>query len=234
MRKILPIALLSCLVAQPIHAEDGSGFSGDVAFTTDYVFRGVSQTLEDPAIQAGLSWAHHSGFFVGAWGSNVDFVPSGEPDDGADIELDLYVGYGMQLNDEWSAEVRVLRYIYPGTVQGVNYNYNELEVAATWNDQISFLVAYSNDIFATNQDGTYFNVSGSWGLPSDFSLNAGIGYSFLSRNVGEDYMDYVVGVSRDFGSVGVSLDYFGTDSNGRDNYGETADGRLVLTAGLSF
>ena len=63
-------------------------FSVTPTLTSDYDFRGVTQTLEDPAIQLGLNYNHESGFYAGLWGSNVDFGP-GKPN----IEIDAFAGF---------------------------------------------------------------------------------------------------------------------------------------------
>ena len=63
--------------------EAESPISWSVAATSDYVFRGASQTDEGPALQAGLTYTAPAGFYVGAWASNVDFG-SGGPN----VELD--------------------------------------------------------------------------------------------------------------------------------------------------
>ena len=47
--------------------------TGNAAVVSDYNWRGITQTSQDPALQAGIDYAHDSGFYLGAWGSNVDF-----------------------------------------------------------------------------------------------------------------------------------------------------------------
>ncbi|WP_022974490.1 TorF family putative porin, partial [Xanthomonas maliensis] len=75
-------ALLLSSVAPLAHAEEASTaspLSGTFAVTSDYVFRGISQTNGDPAFQAGLTYKHPSGFYAAAWTSNVD-PGEGDPD----------------------------------------------------------------------------------------------------------------------------------------------------------
>ena len=88
MHKLIRSSLAAGLLAAPMLAN--AEISANVALTSDYVWRGVSQTLEDPAIQGGFDYAHDSGFAAGVWASNVDFYETGDiDDDGADMELDL-------------------------------------------------------------------------------------------------------------------------------------------------
>ncbi|WP_017171143.1 TorF family putative porin, partial [Xanthomonas phaseoli] len=65
-----------------------SPFSGTFAVTSDYLFRGISQTNEEPAFQAGLTYKTPFGLYLGTWTSNVDFG-AGDPD----WEVDGFVGY---------------------------------------------------------------------------------------------------------------------------------------------
>lgn len=80
---------LTTVGAQVAHAE----VSTDVALTSDYVWRGVSQTDQNPALQAGAEYAQAIGVYVGVWGSNVDFAedvedPARIEPDGAAVPLD--------------------------------------------------------------------------------------------------------------------------------------------------
>ena len=104
---ILGAALAVCL-ALPAQAGDKKlNLSANVALTTDYVFRGISQTLNDPAVQGGFD-ATYGLFYAGVWGSNVDFG-AGSP---ADLELDWYGG----IRPTWKSlnfDVGVIYYNYP-------------------------------------------------------------------------------------------------------------------------
>jgi uncharacterized protein (TIGR02001 family) len=94
---ILSAALVGGLALPAQAGELGLGASA--ALTTDYVFRGVSQTTQNPAVQASLD-ATYGIFYLGAWGSNVDFggtVPPAVPQDIANIEIDYYAG----ITPEW-------------------------------------------------------------------------------------------------------------------------------------
>ena len=70
--------------------ESTSPFSASFGVTTDYVFRGVSQTDEDPTLQAGFTYTSPVGLYAGVWGSGVDFG-----DGGPDAEVDYLIGYAF-------------------------------------------------------------------------------------------------------------------------------------------
>ena len=83
--------------------------TGNVSLTSDYVWRGSSQTREKPAVQAGVKYAHDSGFYASAWGSNVKF----KPDNNASSEFDIALGWSGKLAEDWALDAYYLRYQYP-------------------------------------------------------------------------------------------------------------------------
>jgi len=123
----------TCLIALPAFAQSaddaskgkffGGEFSANVAITTDYTFRGISQSGGDAAIQGGFDWASDL-FYVGTWASTVDFNDdlenpfTGEQiSDGSSLEIDFYAGYTPSLGD-LSLDFGVTYYLYPDAPQG--------------------------------------------------------------------------------------------------------------------
>ncbi len=204
--------------------EAESPISWSVAATSDYVFRGASQTDEGPALQAGLTYTAPAGFYVGAWASNVDFG-SGGPN----VELDTYIGYNTDLGDEFvNLDVMLNRYNYLGG-NGSDLAYNELIGKLTFGGVVSLSAGYTNDVWASGEDGWYLGAGAAIPLPSDYSLNVNVGQSMFDSSVARNYLDYGVSVSKSWGNVGVSLGYVGTSRDGDENFGELADDRAVLT-----
>ena len=228
----LSLALAAALLAAPVTgfaqeaAEEESPFTWNAAVTSDYVFRGVSQTDENPALQLGADFSFGSGFYIGAWGSNVDFGA-----DNDDIELDTYIGWNTDLSDVWNLDLMINRYNYFGAEDYVSsIDYNEFLATAAYDETYSFTFGYTNDVFASGEDGFYYAASGTWEVGNGFSLGAGVGYNvFDDATDVEDYTDYSLSLSRDFGPVNASLGYYGTNDDGDTNFGATADDRLVLT-----
>ena len=136
---ILSAALIGGL-ALPAQAEEFS-LGGTATFTTDYVFRGISQTTQNPAVQASIDGTYGI-FYFGMWGSNVDFaVP------GMDIEIDYYAG----ITPEWKGitfDIAGLYYTYPGTCQGncglPESDYFELKTGASYTFGEAFTVGVNN------------------------------------------------------------------------------------------
>ena len=102
MKKIVSALALSALVGAPaiVMAEDSPhSLSGNVSMTSDYLFRGISQTGGDGAIQGGLDYTHASGIYLGTWGSNVGWIEDYQGYASGNVEFDLYGGYRGGIGD---------------------------------------------------------------------------------------------------------------------------------------
>ena len=118
VQRTLAALFCGCMaVATSAHA----GTTGSVALTSDYVFRGVSQTDGKPALQGGIEFASEGGFYAGAWGSNVswlsDLSTTAAPISSS-LELDVYGGYRGKFSNAVSYDVGLLYYAYPGDFPG--------------------------------------------------------------------------------------------------------------------
>lgn len=85
--------------------------SGSASIASDYRFRGVSQSDEQMAVQGGITIAHESGFYAGAWGSNLSGWGTFG---GANMELDLIGGFKAALADNATLDIGLVWYMYPG------------------------------------------------------------------------------------------------------------------------
>lgn len=190
--------------------EASSNLSWNLSLTSDYVFRGITQTNFDPALQGGLDYAFgDSGWYVGGWASNVDFADS----DGPDIEFDAYVGWSHDLAEDWNLDLHAVRYTYLGErdVYG-NIDYNEYFAKFSYKGQYDFTVAYANNYANADFSSLYYQVAGSWDVGNDFAVNARVGHTNFSDHVG-GYTDWNLGVSRQFGPVNIGLNYYDTTGN---------------------
>ncbi|GGI95222.1 TIGR02001 family outer membrane protein [Shewanella hanedai] len=203
--QITGLALATALISPIASAE----VSGEVSVTNDYRFRGVSQTAGDVALQAGIDWSHDNGFFAGAWASNVDFD---EPDyNGPNIELDLYLGYYGELNDDLSYDITLYRYNYPG-----DSDLDYLEVSAGIDVKgFRFAYWYTNDYGGSDLDLHYTEANYSYEFYENWSLDLHYGYNFgdgIDDGEGFDsYSDYSIGVSTEVSGIGLSLAWLDTD-----------------------
>ncbi len=235
-------------------------FSANVALTTDYIFRGVSQTKELPAIQGGFDYSYSDdGWFfspyVGIWASNVDFG------DDATAEIDYYGGLtGDLFGTGLGWDVGVIYYDYPGGSDPSNDAYIEYYGGLSYSFEkvmlqpsLSFTFYYSPDFFGlpggangtisdTTGDAQYYDVSLDLSLPYDLSLGVHVGYQNVSGPgvVGTDYAsgynygDYKVSLSREWGHFGFDLSYYTTSDQNEACGGDICDGRVVFTVSSSW
>ena len=117
---IAPAALTIAFAAAPAHADEvatGShAYSANVGVVSQYVFRGLTQTNQRPALQGGFDYSHASGVYAGAWLSNVNWVADVIPEASASLEADFYAGFRKTWESSGiTGDVGYLRYQYPGS-----------------------------------------------------------------------------------------------------------------------
>lgn len=214
--------------------------SGNVAFTSNYLFRGISQTGQDyffePALQGGMDYAHSSGLYAGFWGSNVE-LGDGKGNT-ADLELDLYGGYAGEYSGV-GYDLGVLYFEYPST-QDLDF----LEIYGALSHDFgpaaaSAKVSYSPDYYAESGDAIYAEGAVDVPLPQDIALGLHVGYQSIDDEATwgtPDYLDWKVGVSRPVAGVDVELAYVGTDLSRSECFGgsDLCDGRFVVTIAKSM
>ncbi len=246
-KALLASALSLCLVGNALAQDEESEATGsweisaDLAVTSDYVFRGVSQSQEDPALQAGLNFDHETGFYLGLWGSSVDFTPDDTlavDEDGANVEIDAFIGYGFDFAEDWSGDVQVVHYLYPGSNAGFDYDYSEFLGAVSFKEYVTATIGYSNDVFNSDEDGVYLGLSGNYELPwGGLSLTGEVGTYDIDKgnDDGSDfsYSHWGLGVSKSWGPVTTSLNWADTDNDGENFYGDIADARVYFTVEIS-
>ena len=151
--------------------------TGNATLTTDYMWRGSTQTQGDPAVQAGFKVSGASGFYASVWGSNVKFAPETE----ANTELDLTVGWGKALSDDWAVDANVLHYRYPSTA--VDLDWTELNGTLTYKGNTWVSVGYSNEALGYDADGVYALVGAKFPVNDRLRLEASAAHYFLDDAV---------------------------------------------------
>jgi len=215
------------------HSSSAAEPSGYVVLTTDYVFRGVTQSNGNPALQLGGDVAFDSGIYLGAWGSTIDI------DNGSgrqrDFEIIYYLGYRHDLSQAFSIGGNLLAYTYPGAQGDVDYDYQEVALFVNFLDRVWLEYSYSPDIYSSGQSTNNFELFTEWPLSNEFSLGAGLGYYDVSNLSGDSYYYWQLGVSRPIGRIELDLRYHDTSrwvpvvSNAK-----RAGARYVLSARLQF
>lgn len=213
----------AAMTAQPAKAAevlDGE-LSGNVGFFTDYVYRGFTQTGGEAAIQGGIDWGHESGFYVGSWGSNVDF--GGAADES--LEVDIYGGFSNSFESipELSYDLGVLYYWYPGTDDSFDYNFVEFYGSLGYDFEVvstSVGIAYSPDFFGGGEGAFYYTLGAEVPLPANFSLSGTYGISRFEDNTAAalpDYEDWNIGLGYSVWELDLSVNYTDTSDDAGDN-----------------
>ena len=109
----LMLPLTSVVVAE--ESKSAFSISGNVGLYSDYIFRGYTQTKNDPALQGGFDVEHESGLYAGVWASNVNWTTEGEYMDDNSLELDFYGGFAGGFGETGIGyDVGILKFYYPG------------------------------------------------------------------------------------------------------------------------
>jgi len=216
LKKVLPAAIAVTLLAGATATTVQAGeISANVTLTSEYRFRGISQSNENPAIQGGFDYAWDTGIYVGTWGSTVDFDFS-EADGGfnGSLELDYYVGWGMDVGENSAIDVGYLYYDYPGD-EGDEGDYQELYGSFSFYD-FTVGMAYSDDYYGETDTFFYYYADYSLGLGENWAIDFHVGYNDFDEEDGflsgkDSYTDYSIGVTASFLAVDWSVAWVGTN-----------------------
>ncbi len=203
--------------------------SGYAALTSDYVWRGSSQTQEEPGLQASFRYGHDSGVYASAWAYNVRF----SPDNGASSEFDLAVGWSGRIAPDWTLDLYFPRYEYPSTT--VDLDWNELNAALTWRDRYWLAVAYSGDAMASDETGTYILAGARYPLAGTWRLEATLARYLLASSFADDYTHGSLGVVWAFQApFEIRLTLHDTDAAAERLFPGLAGSRAELALQASF
>lgn len=233
-------ALLFAATATPAFAQEETeapepmAVTGGITLISDYRFRGVTQTNEDPAIQGTINFNHVSGLYAGVWASTVDGGIDGSTPaltGYGDAEIDLYAGYTKTLSNGLGFDIGLLYYLYPDGAKGLNTDFFEpyasvsytigpvstkVGAAYAWGGQAG-LAGF--DVKGGNDDNLYVYGDASVGIPTTpITLKGHLGYSSGSLGslnipgvLDNNYMDWSVGAEWVGGPLKGGVSYVDTD-----------------------
>lgn len=212
------LLLGTAAMAQTSAAAPNYTLSYNVGAVSDYRFRGIAQTSTDPALQAGVDFAHKSGFYAGVWGSNVSWIRDyAGATDGA-LEIDLYGGYKGAITQNLGFDIGVITYQYPGNTAVTNANTTEVYGALSYGPVTAkYSQSTGNFVANPNSSGSaYFEVAATFDLGSGFSITPHAGRQTIPNvvnNVG-DYTDYALTLGKDFGNgLSATLAFLGSNAD---------------------
>ena len=277
MQKKLLVVALGTLFSLPVLAEDGAvtqhkedihvipasahTVTSNVALVSDYLYRGISQTNAQPAIQGGFDYAHSSGFYAGVWGSSISWLTDSPGVTGAtnsQLELDTYFGFKNAFATDFSYDVGYLRYNYPASyvatlpAGAAKADTDEIYGALGYKFVIAKLSYSLGNTFGIDKakGTTYIDLSANYPVAdSGFTVSAHVGKQTYKGSVADGlaatnstptYTDYKVGVTKDFSGFVVGLAYSSTNAN-KTQYTNAAalnkflgKGTAVLSLSRSF
>ena len=223
-KAILSTAVVSALFAGTALAE--LNVDTELALTTDYRFRGVSQTDEEPAVQGGMTLGHTSGAYAGVWASSMQ----------SGAELDYFAGYSLDVASvNVGAEYRY--YDYTGDY-AIDPDYDEWSLTASAMGA-SVGVIYSDDYSGTGAEYTRYGAA--YNLPvGAVTFHAHAGLNDFDQPYfadGEDqYVDYEVAASMTLvDNVSVKVAWVGTDLDKAQVGGlDLAEDAFILTVSAAL
>ncbi len=210
-------------------AAQASTLSGNATLTSDYLWRGTTQTQGDFSTQAGVKWAADSGIYASAWGSNVEF----SPDTHASSELDLVVGWRGALSTDWALDANLTHYRYPSTT--VDLDWTELGATLTWKQNTWLQVGWSNDVLATDATGTYVQLGTRVPLGEAWRIEGALGHYWLDNAYGDSYSHAQLGAVWAFKApFELRVTYHDTDHAARALFPGLAGSRVEAALQASF
>lgn len=204
--KLKHIAAAAALVAS---GSAFAGVTGNVGVFSDYVFRGVTQTVGEPTVQGGVDYSHASGFYAGTWASNVSFAST--------YEVDFYGGYAGKAG-ALGYDVGVILYHYNKDADTIEY-YGGLSYSS-----FSTKLYYSDDVADSGESNFYLTASYAFALSETLALTPQVGYTFgdASDAAGDEVVDFSLTLAKTLdGGLTFSLAFTGTDSDISPNSDET-------------
>ncbi|MFT8246866.1 TorF family putative porin [Roseomonas sp. BN140053] len=219
----------------------GLSLTATPTLATDYLFRGISQTRNRPAVQGTLEALHDSGFYLGAFVSNLGFAGTN-----ARQEVDALAGYRFTLGGiNW--DIGAIYYSYPGYSRPnpAAYNLDYIEGAVRANREfgpvtVSAAVNVSPNFFGQSGTGVYLESGLDVKLPLDFTASGRLAYQWIQREPRfgtPDYLWYSIGIAREIpGGIVLGLGYYGTDIERRNCSGgqKICDERVLFTISRKF
>jgi uncharacterized protein (TIGR02001 family) len=229
------LAMTAC-TAGVVQAEDkkpDNEVAVTAAVTTDYRFRGISQTRLGAALQGSVDYTNNpSGFYAGVWASDIKWIKDAGGD--GSIEWDLYAGKRGEIGSGVSYDFGGIGYVYPSNDLNPNANtfevYGQLGYGPVY---IKYSHALSNVFgFVDSKNSGYLDLGANIEIQDGYILNLHLGHQSVRSNTGSSYTDYKIGVTKDYGVVSVSLAAYRADSDAYVGQGKNL-GKTGLVLALS-
>lgn len=229
------------LSSQAIPLNDDFALLLDVTLASDYRTRGISQTQNDPTLQAGATLAHSSGLYLGAWTSNVDFGGGLKTRQ----EVDYYAGWLWQATDDVSLDLGYLKYSYPKESQ---FNQSEAYgILSVYGVKLGAYYSADAPGIDSEQNSLYSYIGYETELPYGVGLKLRYGdmdfkdphlYS-RSGEAEDSYREWELKLTHELAGVMLGLSYIDTDLSKSEcasfmGYDDLCGPTLVASASKTF
>jgi len=221
MKKTILAIMLSAGITAA-HAE----VSGNLSISSDYRFRGISQTMENPAFQGGIDFNHKSGVYIGNWNSNISAV---QYPGTSGLESDVYVGFSKNLGNI-NFDIGAIRYNYAGAN---TFNTTEGYVGIG-SGPVSLKVSQSTTNYfgtADSKGSRYYDLNLEVPV-GRMTFSAHAGYTDVANQTANDYKDYSVGASTEIAGLTVGAKYFVNDLKNDFKLANTINGKQLYANGF--
>ena len=203
-----------------------ASIEANVGFTTDYLWRGMTQNSEDSSFSGGIDISTDSGFYAGTWVGDVNY-------DGASYELDLYGGYAGEAG-AIAYDVGYIQYMYPN--KDTDGDFGEVYVTlGTGPVSVSYYYEVDNDDSSVDSgDNTYLSFDYGMDLGDDWGLSLHYGIYEIDGNPAsyDEQIDMSLTLSKgDFSFSVVETDDMNPAS---DALPDDQDTRAVISYGMTF
>jgi uncharacterized protein (TIGR02001 family) len=244
---LIAAILLSVFNVAPAFAEDAPppALTGNMTLTSEYLYRGIAQSNNRPALQGGFDYALPAGFYIGNWNSSISWISDAGLGASSSLEMDFYGGYKQSFGD-FSFDVGTLYYYYPGNYtaawKDVYDNPNTLEgyvsVGYKW-VSLKYSYAFQNLFGNVNTKGSgYAEANVTVDVGGGFGVVGHAGHQQMKNTYGGAYSDYRLGVTKDVGFGVVGLTYSTTTAHNEFYYNSVNDAtggdRVVLNFTKTF
>ena len=180
--------------------------SGNIALTSDYIWRGMTQNAGDPSVSGGFDLEDDSGFYLGVWAANVSADDDDTVAGSGSMELDGYLGYSGSFNEDAGYDIGYIAYTYP------NYDSWDFEEVYLTFDFYGVYVTYAAGMDQANDYGEI-----------GYSIDAGPGAFSISYgeydNMGSNYL-----VGYDWSVGDFTLGFYYSDFDSDDGAASDQDG----------
>lgn len=213
-----PFCSAWCMVAPAVvlpvqMAQADERWSGSIGASTDYVYRGVSQTDGGPALQGGVV-AQVSGWSAGVWGSTVDVNGDGH----SGYELDLHAMRTWALHPDWTATLGVTHYEYLHDDGALDYDHDELSASLSFQERLTATIAWSPNTSRWRDEpgrgqATAYELTFLQPLGQRWSVFAGAGHYDLHDVADYGYAYWSAGLTFTWASLQIDAAHIGADDD---------------------